>query len=267
MRFGSYAPQALRAAAGAARTIAERRSICHHWLDPTLGNLDLGDIGPAQVADVLDAVRVSGCGEARVHAVLACLRSIVRQALAEGLLHRDPTAGFKVRIPRTTVTALSPEQRDALDAVLYERPIVGAGALRVMLWTGLRLSEVLALRHGDYDPVARVLTVHGGKTDAAARRVDVPDCIAEKLEKLPFMQLHPTTLRRALGAACQAAGIPHIRVHDLRHTRITTQLLAGVPVGYVSKQAGHASPATTLEIYDHWIQVAGAEQRRAWTNA
>ncbi len=249
-------------------SITKQPSIVNWWLVPHLGSCQLEDISPSHVAGLLDKVRESGASDSHVRGVLQALRSVMQQALLEKRIFQDPTQGFKVKVRQTQVTALTAAQRDALDVVLDTSTFHGTGRiLRVMLWTGLRISEALALRCGDYDSDAQVLTVRSGKSDAAARRVDVPDCVAYDLECLPFVQPHQTTLRRALSNACVQAGVPPVRVHDLRHTRITTLLMAGVPVGYVSKQAGHANPATTLRTYDHWIQVASQEQRRAWANS
>jgi integrase len=47
------------------------------------------------------------------------------------------------------------------------------------------------------------------------------------------------------------AGLPTIRLHDLRHTWATLALEAGVDVAVVSKQLGHASPTITWGVYQH----------------
>lgn len=250
-------------------TVTKQPSIVKVWLRPYLGNYQLEDITPRQVAGLLDAVRESGATDAHVRSVLCALRSVFKEAIQQRHVFKDPTEGFKVKVRKAAVQALTAAQRDALDQVLLTSTRIAASTiLRVILWTGLRISEALALRPGDYDPEAQTLRVRSGKSDAADRVVDVPDAVAYDLEAyLPFVQHHQTTLRRALSAACLAAGVPRVRVHDLRHTRITTLLMAGVPVGYVSKQAGHASAATTLDIYDQWVQVAEQEQRRRWANS
>jgi integrase len=47
------------------------------------------------------------------------------------------------------------------------------------------------------------------------------------------------------------AGLPRIRVYDLRHTHATLMLSAGVPVKVVSERLGHASAVMTLNVYAH----------------
>ncbi len=47
------------------------------------------------------------------------------------------------------------------------------------------------------------------------------------------------------------AGLPHARLHDLRHVHATTLLLAGAPVHVVSHRLGHADASITLRVYAH----------------
>ncbi|PVZ10162.1 tyrosine-type recombinase/integrase [Actinomycetospora cinnamomea] len=55
--------------------------------------------------------------------------------------------------------------------------------------------------------------------------------------------------------AYAAAGLPDgTRLHDLRHTYATLQLMAGEPYQKVSRWLGHASFVVTLTIYAHWIE-------------
>ena len=48
-----------------------------------------------------------------------------------------------------------------------------------------------------------------------------------------------------------SAGLPSIRLYDLRHTAATNALIAGVPPKVVSEMLGHASVAFTLDVYAH----------------
>ena len=47
------------------------------------------------------------------------------------------------------------------------------------------------------------------------------------------------------------AGLPPIRLHDVRHTYATAALAAGVPVKVVSERLGHATTAITENLYMH----------------
>ena len=47
------------------------------------------------------------------------------------------------------------------------------------------------------------------------------------------------------------AGLPNIRLYDLRHTAATLALTVGVSPKVVSEQLGHTSAAFTLDVYSH----------------
>jgi integrase len=57
--------------------------------------------------------------------------------------------------------------------------------------------------------------------------------------------------RRWFRPLLKKAGLPLIRIHDLRHTAATLLLLAGVHPKVVSEMLGHASIAITLDLYGH----------------
>jgi integrase len=49
------------------------------------------------------------------------------------------------------------------------------------------------------------------------------------------------------------AGVPRIRLHDVRHTHVTLALLDGESPHQVSRRVGHKSVAFTLTRYAHAI--------------
>jgi integrase len=51
-----------------------------------------------------------------------------------------------------------------------------------------------------------------------------------------------------------AAALPRIGVHGLRHTWATLALRAGVPIKVVSQRIGHADPAVTMQVYAHALE-------------
>lgn len=58
-------------------------------------------------------------------------------------------------------------------------------------------------------------------------------------------------LLRRVRHHADAAGLPPVTVHQLRHSYATAALRAGVPVEVLSKRLGHASIAITLDTYRH----------------
>ena len=67
-------------------------------------------------------------------------------------------------------------------------------------------------------------------------------------------RLYPGTIYTWIHKVCDAAGLPHRTVHSLRHTNITMQIAAGVPLVTVAGRAGHARTSTTTDIYSHFLK-------------
>lgn len=54
--------------------------------------------------------------------------------------------------------------------------------------------------------------------------------------------VRPEAVSQAFDRIARRAGVPIIRLHDLRHTHGTVLIAAGVPVKVVSERLGHATP-------------------------
>ncbi len=151
----------------------------------------------------------------------------------------------------------------------------------VMLGTGLRPGEALALMWKDFNPARATLTVQraletvGGKhnfktpkTPKSRRTIKLPaNLVALLLEHqaaqpfrsdLIFPSLNDTPLNernvvnRHFKPALEAAGLSKtVRFYDLRHTHATLLLKAGVHPKIVSERLGHSSITLTLDTYSH----------------
>lgn len=54
-----------------------------------------------------------------------------------------------------------------------------------------------------------------------------------------------------LDDACKTAGLPRMRVHDLRHAHASLWLMAGGTIADVQRNLGHSTPILTTETYGH----------------
>ena len=78
--------------------------------------------------------------------------------------------------------------------------------------------------------------------------------------------LHPERFSRWFEQHARAAGLPKIRLHDVRHSYATAALAAGIPAKVVSERLGHANIAITMDTYSHVLpgldaQAAGTVAR------
>jgi len=71
--------------------------------------------------------------------------------------------------------------------------------------------------------------------------------------------VNPDNLDYDFAKLIRRAGVPRIRIHDLRHTYATLALEQGIPVKVVSENLGHADISTTLRTYAHVIPAQRSE--------
>jgi hypothetical protein len=77
--------------------------------------------------------------------------------------------------------------------------------------------------------------------------------------------LHPERFSKWFEQHARAAGLPKIRLHDVRHSYATAALAAGIPAKIVSERLGHANIAITMDTYSHVLP--GLDEQAADTVA
>jgi integrase len=76
--------------------------------------------------------------------------------------------------------------------------------------------------------------------------------------------VHPHSISQTFERIANRAGVPRIRLHDVRHTHGTLLIKAGVPVKVVSERLGHGNPAFTIDTYQHVLPGMQAEAARTF---
>jgi integrase len=156
-----------------------------------------------------------------------------------------------------------------LDLDAAELTITGSaatiGAVRVEGTTKGGRSRVVSLDAGTIE-VMRAHRKAQLSEQLAARTwwQDGDDLVFLREDGAPMHTDTPTALMPKLIAA---AGLPHTRLHDLRHLHATTLLLAGVPVHVVAARLGHADPAITLRVYAHVLREQASGVAEVFANA
>lgn len=128
-------------------------------------------------------------------------------------------------------------------------------AIWLLLMTGCRLGEILALRWDDVDLAGQVFTVRDGKTgtrtnpigDRAAAMFDALPRTGEWVlsGRDPKRPLSSSTIEHAWQRIRKTAGLEDVRLHDLRHTVGTYAGQAGANAFLVRDKLGHKTLAMT----------------------
>ncbi len=69
----------------------------------------------------------------------------------------------------------------------------------------------------------------------------------------------PNNLKRHLKRMLDRAGLPYVRIHDLRHTAASLMLAQGIQPKLISEILGHSRIGVTLGIYSHLYEPARQE--------
>ena len=253
---------------------------------PVLGSMRIDQIKRKHIKAMFDDFLIKGMATSNFQNIKSPLNGIFSHALDLELIERNPLSGLNFsKKPNIKITPLTEDQAFKL---LYEAKQYRGGLyyphILVLLRTGVRVGELTALQWNDIDFKKRTLTVArrlyqgeiGSPKNGKARTVDLTPHVTETLKILktskqrealkcgkPFPEwvftfdgknpMTPPGLRTALNTCLERAGLPHMRIHDLRHTYATIRLLRGHDIGDVSYQLGHSSIQITFNTYTHWI--------------
>ncbi|MDE8264030.1 site-specific integrase [Erysipelothrix rhusiopathiae] len=177
-----------------------------------------------------------------------------------------------------TYNTLTPEEFQ--EVIQYEKLEVFRLLYEIYFWSGLRRGEALALFKKDllrtkeldvYNSINSYQEVGPPKNESSYRRVKIHDDLYNRLlphakSKGKFLlggetNLAPNTVNRRFSACLSKANasrraiglkeIPHIRIHDLRHSHATFLASQNIPITVVSARLGHSSISETMQTYVH----------------
>lgn len=262
-------------------------------LVPALGAIRLEQLRHQHVAAFVADLEAAGRGPAVTRRCVAVLSSALTDAVK------------KHRLPHNVAryAPLPPEDRAEREPWTVEQAVTFlahchqlddrlADLFEVIIGTGLRRGEALALRWPDLDLDARVLQVDrkrgnlsyaGGrlmftapKTPGSSAGVGLSHRVVAALRRQAARQdaeraewgeaysddglvfarengapLRPEWVLDRFHELTSAAGLPKVRIHDLRHLAATLMLANGVPLALVSKTLRHSKTGITADLYSH----------------
>jgi len=242
-----------------------------------------------------------GLSARSVHYLHRIISQALKHGVAMGIVARNVAEAVTPPRPqRTKISVLSPQ--DVAKFLEAAKETSFYVFFYTLLYTGLRRGELLALKWRNLDlemaslhVVASAHMLNNGeyvikepKTTNSRRTVALPPSLALLLrqhrddqEKICFelgrnrtdedfvfahldgRPINPNAVTLAFIRLIRRSGLPHIRLHDLRHTHATLMLKAGIHPKVVSERLGHAGIGITLDTYSHvlpGLQEAAAER-------
>ena len=269
------------------RTRESDESNWRNYVRPRFGNWPVAAITAAEVSAWVGGLVDRGLAPATATRALATLRSVLAFAVADGRVQhnvaatvRRPTSG-RVRREGRALTLAELHALTAACAGPY-RDIVPVLALAGLRWgelaglqvgdrvsvpgPGLRLSRAVLASEGGGALYVDTLKNHRARTvPLVAALVPIIDRWSAGKEPEAWLfaapgggPLRESNWKRSVGwrAARVAAGVPDVRVHDLRHTAASLWLAAGADPKVVQRVLGHATAAMTMDLYGHLVDAS-----------
>ena len=268
-------------------TFEDYKRVLAYYIRPELGETQLQRLFAPDIQAAYSRLTARDLSARTVRYAHGVLRDALGHAVQWRLLQTNPCD--YVDLPRKEQNEMrcmsEEESHKFLEAARSARHFA---LFALLLSTGLRPSEALALKWADIDlrehslKVQRKLTRPVGgsfkfeepKTKQGRRTVDYPASLTEILlahQAAQAEKLGPrrpsdlvfcgktgdplderNVLKRHFRPALMAAGLhAKTRLYDLRHTHATMLLASGTFAKVVSERLGHASVAFTLSVYGH----------------
>jgi integrase len=221
-----------------------------------------------------DAIRKR---RATANRVLTILKAALNHAWREGTVPTDEAwrrvSPFK-GVDSPVIQYLSEEEGRRL---VNACPADFRNLVRGALLTGCRYGELVTLQAADYNGDAGTVTVRESKA-GKVRHVVLTDEGCSVFAALTAGRAHDTPVflrgdggpwgtshqQRPLAEACARAQIfPAVSFHILRHSYGSALAMAGVPMGVIAAQLGHADTRMTEKHYAHLAPSYVADTIRA----
>lgn len=209
------------------------------------------------------------------------IKGAIADAVDEGLLARDPTRKAIIKgkppVPKKIKYLNQFEVHTLLSNLDLRNCINWDWLILLIIKTGMRFSEALALTPKDFDFTHQMLSVsktwdykgEGGflptKNKSSVRKIQIDwqtvIQFSELVKHLPSdkpifvtkKKVYNSTVNDVLERHCRIANIPVISIHGLRHTHASLLLFAGVSIASVARRLGHSNMTTTQKTYLHII--------------
>lgn len=252
----------------------------------TIASMPIGEITSIDIQHYVNDLTKRGYGLSTIKKQMRIVTAPLKQASALHIIPADPGIGirlpsrYNVSKPERLIEAYTAQEQTALLNVISSGRRTGYFAIMLMIETGLRVGEVLALRWQDVQLTRKRINVRNTvvrlankkqsfvqdsvKSESSRRTIPLtPEAInileeqyARRINEWVFVnddgeRLSYEALRYQTRKACEEAGIEYRGEHVFRHTFATNCYHKGIDVKILSRLLGHADVNITYNLYIH----------------
>lgn len=248
----------------------------NNHIEPIFGKIKVCEFKPSMYLEWAATSSLSGKTKNEVHSIMKAAFQLVYN---NGDIDENP---FN-RIERAKHIKQEPDPFNAVEreAILNQMTGMVRNFYEFAFWTGLRTSELLALRREDIDLERQVIFVRhalvhgrikGTKTKSGERTHELYKFALDALKRQLSMIspsservfINPKTLKpwrddrqiynQEWCPAIKRSGVKYRKQYNTRHTYASTMFTENKPLGWVAKQLGHSDVTMTSNTYARWIQ-------------
>lgn len=253
------------------RTYANYKLYFDRHINPALGNIPLKKLKPIQVQTMLS--QRSNLSSSARHHILLTIRQIMRSATENGKCQSDPTTGISIKSDRSMkIDVFAPDEISVIMRHIHE-PF--GTAIALLLYTGCRSEEIMALRWSDVDLKQGFITIQRVITKTSKGTYEPVDCTKSGKPRTlaippPLHSILANTPKTSIYIVPSADGgylnnnsfryrynrfmsdlpVRKLTPHKCRHTYATYLLRGGADLRSIQSALGHYSLSVT-EIYTH----------------
>jgi integrase len=199
-----------------------------------------------EVAKTAAASWMSELAPGTINRRLALLKAVLKWAYHQALIDQNLSGRIRL-LPEDGAREVYLSRAQVAALARHAPSSASRAAIMLAAYTGLRADELLA----QVPPIRRhTLAVASRKSKTGKPRlVPVPERAQKYLRALP-LPLTYWQLNKEFNAARKAAGLEHVRFHDLRHTTASWLINSGEDLYTIGRILGHSTPLTTAR-YAH----------------
>lgn len=223
-----------------------------HWF-----NRKIGDICKPEIQALFDKISANN-GKYQANHTLERLRAMYNKAIEWDWIAQNPTNNIKKHRTTKRDRYMTKEEFIKFKKVLSQEPQIYQAFFLLLLYTGARKSNVLAMRWCDIDLEQKIWHIPDTKN---GEPVTIPliDQAIQILNKLPHISewvfpnpenpsRHYVYFTKAWKRILKQSNLDNLRIHDLRRTMASWQAIQGTSLLTIGKSLGHKSMQST-EIY------------------
>lgn len=278
---------------GAKATTIKGYELCRDRLSTALKKRNASEVTPYLI-DKYIAQSADKYAPKTIRNTVSVLSASYDRAIQLGMLTENPCSN--VTLPKNKkkdVDIFSDSDVATFISALENERLDYKVGYKLALFCGLRRSEILGLREEHINIPFRAVTVsetrhlvgtddvvQDTKTATSHRTLALPESLVRDIDALikehhafeydhtdyliqdGFGQpMNPSTFSNRIYRIEADNGLPHVSLHDLRHTFASMLNNANIDIARISRELGHSSINTTLGIYTHVFNGASESSR------